>query len=78
MKDKNPFETLDNYMEDVYSQLECNTTAEYQSKYVTFTYTPETIEKYRDSWFAECYNNHISAYLALTQLSYYIKDHNNE
>lgn len=52
-------------MEDVYSQLECNASNEYEKMYITFTYSKEEVENNID-YFKRCYNKNISAYKALT------------
>jgi hypothetical protein len=36
--------SFDKYMEDVYSQLECNASNEYEKMYITFTYSKEEVE----------------------------------
>lgn len=43
--------SFDKYMEDVYSQLECNASNEYENNI---------------DYFKRCYNKNISAYKALT------------
>lgn len=57
--------SFDKYMEDVYSQLECNVSNEYEKMYITFTYSKEEVENNID-YFKRCYNKNISAYKALT------------
>lgn len=59
--------SFNKYMEDVYSQLECNASNEYKKTYITFTYSKEEIEE-NIEYFKECYNENISAYKALTIL----------
>lgn len=59
--------SFDKYMEDVYSQLECNTSDEYAKKCVVFAYSIKEINDLID-YFKSCYNNNISAYKALTLL----------
>lgn len=57
--------SFDEYMEDVYSQLECNSSSEYKKIYITFTYSKEEVKNNID-YFKRCYNENISAYKALT------------
>ena len=45
--------SFNKFMEDVYSQLECNTSEEYQSQYITFTYTEDFI-KTKIDYFKNC------------------------
>lgn len=66
--------SFSNYLKDVLSQLECNMNVEDQKRYVCFLYTPEQIEKYKDTYFRDCWKQSISAYTALTLFSSYLND----
>lgn len=60
--------SFNKFMEDVYSQLECNTSEEYQNQYITFTYTEDFI-KTKIDYFKNCYKKGMSAYMALTLMT---------
>lgn len=59
--------SFDEYMKDVYSQLECNASDEYKKECVVFEYSEKEINDLID-YFKSCYSNNISAYKALTLL----------
>lgn len=59
--------SFDEYMKDVYSQLECNASDEYAKKYVVFAYSIKEINDLIE-YFKSCYGNNISAHKALTLL----------
>lgn len=65
--------SFDDFMDDVYSQLECNATEEYKSKYIVFTYSEEDIKSHIE-YFKKCYKDHLSAYKALTFFCYELKN----
>lgn len=64
-----PPRTFESYMEDVYSQLEENTTPQYRKEYPfnVFTYRRKTIDSNLEH-FKNCFKMGISAYHALTFL----------
>lgn len=59
--------SFDEYMKDVYSQLECNASDEYKKECIVFTYSVKEISNLIE-YFKSCYDNNISAYKALTLL----------
>ena len=65
--------TFKDFMDDVYSQLECNASDEYKSKYNTFTYSNETV-RYNERYFRQCYKDGLSAYMALTLAMGFLND----
>lgn len=63
-------EDFKRYMNDVYSQLECNVTDDYKEKYPynVFGYTKQEIDDNKIH-FLTCYRTQMSAYKALTFLN---------
>lgn len=59
--------TFEEYMVDVKSQLWCNASSEYRSNYVTFDYTDDVIDLYKD-YFEDHWKRNISGYKALNFL----------
>lgn len=64
--------TIDEYMEDVYSQLECNASDDFKSKHIVYNYTPEEVDINAD-YFEACFMGHMSAYKALLFFHDYLK-----
>lgn len=61
------------YMADVYSQLECNMSAEDKAKYVCYTCSEQTINENLD-YFRYCHKSNLSAYKALLWFHDYLED----
>lgn len=55
---------FDEYMVDVYSQLDENATDEYKREYVTYTYSNSDIEENLE-YFKDCMDDGLSPYKAL-------------
>ena len=62
--------TFEEYIEDVKSQLTCNATEEYKSKYITYIHTNKEVSDNLD-FFKVMYHCQISAYKALLYFSDY-------
>lgn len=60
--------SFDEYLKDVKSQLTCNASDDYKSKYITYDYSEEEINNNLNH-FKDCYNQNISGYKALLFLS---------
>lgn len=56
--------SFEDYILDVKSQLICNASEEYKSKYITYNYSNEDIDNNKN-YFYTCYNDNLSAYKAL-------------
>ena len=65
--------SFEDYMADVYSQLECNISAEDNAKYGCYTYTEQTVKDNID-YFRDCLKSNLSAYKALLFLSDHLED----
>lgn len=61
------------YMADVYSQLECNMSAEDKAKYGCYTYTEQTVKDNLD-YFRDCKDTNLSPYKALLWFHDYLED----
>lgn len=61
------------YMADVYSQLTCNASEEYQSKYITYTYDSETVNT-NLPYFLDCMKKGLSTYKALLFFDDYLNE----
>ena len=64
--------TFDEYIEDVKSQLECNASDEYKSKYVVYAYSEEDVVN-NLGYFFNMWHNDISAYKALLFFHDYLR-----
>lgn len=62
---------FESYFTDVLSQLICNASDEYKSKYITYNYTIEQVQDNKD-YFKKCLKNGLSAYKALLFFSDYL------
>lgn len=60
--------SFDEYLKDVKSQLTCNASGDYKSKYITYDYSEEEVNNNLNH-FKGCYNQNISGYKALLFLS---------
>ena len=56
--------TIDEYMNDVFSQLDCNASDDYRSKHIVYMYEPEQVTVNMD-YFMACLRGGMSAYKAL-------------
>ena len=65
--------SFEDYMADVYSQLECNISAEDKAKYGCYTYS-ETVIKDNLDYFRDCKDTNLSPYKALLFLSDHLED----
>ena len=65
--------SFDDYMADVYSQLECNISAEDKAKYGCYTYS-ETVIKDNLDYFRDCLKENLSPYKALLFFSDHLED----
>lgn len=66
--------SFEEYMKNVYSQLDDNTSDEYKKEYVTFMYDEKYINEHIN-YFKKTYSENMSAYMALNFL-YYEKENN--
>lgn len=65
--------SFDDYMADVYSQLECNISAKDKAKYGCYTYLEQTVKDNID-YFRDCLKSNLSAYKALLWFHEYLED----
>ena len=65
--------SFDDYMADVYSQLECNMSCENKAQYVSYNYSEEDI-KANIEYFKYCLKSNLSPYKALLFLSDHLVD----
>lgn len=65
--------SFEDYMADVYSQLECNISAEDKAKYGCYTYSEQTVKDNLD-YFQYCLKSNLSAYKALLFFSDHLED----
>jgi hypothetical protein len=66
---------FDRYMQDVFSQLDENTSDEYKKEHVTYTFSTKLVNNNLD-YFEWCMGKQLSAYKALLFFSDYL--HNEE
>ena len=55
---------FESYLQSAKSQLTCNASDEYKSKYITYSYNDEQIDENVD-YFKKCFESGLSSYKAL-------------
>lgn len=56
--------SIEEYIKNVKSQLECNASDEYKKEYIVYTYSNEQVEHNLD-YFEKCLKNGLSGYKSL-------------
>lgn len=64
---------FDEYMDDVYNQLEEHASEDHKSQHITFTFSTKLVNNNLD-YFERCMDRGLSAYKALTFFGYYLNE----